>query len=432
MSATIIELQAENIKRLRAIRIVPKGSTGVLTGKNDQGKSSALDSIDYAFRGEKEICDEPLRKGEKRGVVRLKLSEELSGICSIERRFTPGGTVLEVRNAEGVPQKSPQALLDSVISKVTFDPLSFVRMKSAEQMELLRKLVGLDFTQLNTERKRAFDERAVRNRELESARARLGGYPFDPSLPEKPVEVVDLAKQLGDAQSKNAQINQRRRAVTEQENKTFDLSEDIRSLQEKVKTLEKMLADTRSQIEAKTKAHAESKVESERMKAEIATIQNIDESALRKQIDDIQSTNAKIEANRRHNEAQAEVVRIETEAKALTQAIAEFDAEKAAQIEFAEFPMPGLSFDEERGVLLNGVPFSQGSQARQLQAAVSIGLALNPQIRVILIRDGSLLDEDSMKLVSEMAEKASAQVWIEVVGSKDPAAIVIEDGEVKA
>jgi hypothetical protein len=90
-----------------------------------------------------------------------------------------------------------------------------------------------------------------------------------------------------------------------------------------------------------------------------------------------------------------------------------------------------LSFNEERGVLLNGVPFSQASSARQLQAAVSIGLALNPKIRVILIRDGSLLDEDSMKLVSEMAEKNDAQIWVERVADGRPGCVVIEDGEIK-
>lgn len=432
MSATIIELQAENIKRIKAVRIVPKGNTVVVSGKNDQGKSSTLDSIDYAFRGEKAICDEPLRQGEKRGVVRLKLSQELSGICTIERRFTPGGTVLEVKNAEGVPQKTPQALLDSIISKVTFDPLSFIRMKAPEQLELLRKLVGLDFTQINAERKRAFDERTVRNRELESAKAKMAGYPFNPNLPQEPVSVVDLAKKLSDLQTHNEGNVQKRRAFEKRQADCRSLVADEKILAGEVEDLEKRLAQKREQLLAKRLERETAENDVKRMESEVSALANFDETQVRAEIVRVQETNAQIEANRRHIEARNEVVRIEGEIKALTQAIQEFDAEKAAQIEFAEFPMPNLSFDEERGVLLNNVPFAQGSQARQLQAAVSIGLALNPQIRVILIRDGSLLDEDSMKLVSEMVAKANAQLWIEVVGSKDPAAIVIEDGEVRS
>ena len=431
MSATIIELQAENIKRIRAIKIVPKGSTVVITGKNDQGKSSVLDSIDYAFRGKDSICDEPLRLGEKNGSVFLKLSKELEGVCSIERIFTPGGTRLVVRNADNVPQATPQALLDRIISKITFDPLSFVRMKSAEQSEVMCKLLKLDFAKINADRKRAFDERTVRGRELDSAKARLAGYPFDPSMPELPISVAKLAEQLGAAQSKNQGVRQQQAALKAQEQKTHDLSEDVRALKSKLESLRRMLAETEAQIEAKEKQHAASVIDSEVMAKSIADLQLSDETEIRASIARIEETNAKIEANRRHMAAREEVEQIEKSVKSLTEAISEFDAEKSAQIEFAEFPMPGLSFDEERGVLLNGVPFSQGSSARQLQAAVSIGLALNPQVRVILIRDASLLDDDSMKMVSEAAEKAKAQIWEEVVNSKDPTAIVIEDGEIK-
>lgn len=431
MSATIVELRVENVKRLKAIQIEPKGSTVVISGRNGQGKSSALDSIDYAFRGEKEICDEPLRKGEKRGSVFIKLSEELSGVCTIERRFTPGGTVLEIRNAEGVPQKSPQALLDTITSKMAFDPLSWMRKKKDEQFEMLRKLVGLDFTEVNAARRLAFEERTIRNRELESAKAKLGAHVFNPALPKDPVSIQDLALKLGEVRAKNSSIHQRKQAVAAQKQKEFDLAEDVRSLQSKLKQLQEMVKATETQIDAKVKAHAEAAIESQRMAAEITTLQATDETGLQKQIDEIQQTNAAIEQNRLHHAAQENVDLLEGAVKGLSAKIVECDEMKAAQIEFANFPMEGLSFDEERGVLLNGVPFSQGSQAEQLCAAVAIGLALNPQVKVILIRDGSLLDADSLKAVSEVIEKNNAQLWVEVVNSDSPTAIVIEDGEVK-
>ena len=430
MSATIIELQAENIKRLRAIQITPKGSTVVISGKNDQGKTSALDAIDYAFRGEKEICNEPIRKGEKSAEVVIKLSEEINSVAVIKRRFTPGGTVLEIRNADGVPQKSPQALLDAIITKMCFDPLSFVRLKPAEQMEQLRKLVGLDFTEVNAARKTAYDERTVRNRELDSAKLKLLSYPFNAALPKELVSIQDLALKLGEAKARNQTNSQRRKAVTDQSNKVFYLGEDVRTLKEKLAQLEQMIVQTRGEIVSKEKALAESQIEAERMSKEIADLQNADEFALQKQIGTIQETNANIEANNRHLKAREDVEVLEATIRGLTAKVQECDDQKAAQIEFANFPMPGLSFDEERGVLLNEVPFSQGSQARQLQAAIAIGLALNPKVRVILIRDGSLLDSDSLKLVSEIAEQNKAQLWIEIVNSKDPIAIVIEDGEI--
>jgi DNA repair exonuclease SbcCD ATPase subunit len=430
VSARIIKLEVENVKRLIAVQINPKGNTVVISGRNDQGKSSVLDSILFGFSG-KEICSEPIRAGEKRARVFIELSEELNNVCTIERKFTPSGNVLEIRNKDGVPQKSPQALLDAITSKVAFDPLSFVRMKSAEQLEQLRKLVGLDFTELNAVRKLAFDERTVRNRELEAAKTRLAGYPFDASLPKELVSIQDLALKLGEAKAKNANNGRRRADAQSKKDAAQGFADDIKALQEKVTSLEKMLTDTKAQIEAKKASLTEANIEAERFAKDIADLAAVDESRLQQQIDTIQTTNAKIEQNNRYLKAKEDFELLEGTVAGLTAKIAECDADKAAQIEFATFPMPGLSFDEERGVLLNNVPFSQGSQARQLQAAVAIGLALNPKVKVILIRDGSLMDDESMALVGEMAEKNGAQIWIEIVNSKDPAAIVIEDGEVQ-
>lgn len=38
----IVRLASENIKRLKAVEIVPNGHTVTITGKNDQGKTSVL------------------------------------------------------------------------------------------------------------------------------------------------------------------------------------------------------------------------------------------------------------------------------------------------------------------------------------------------------------------------------------------------------
>lgn len=432
MSATIVELQVENVKRLKAVQIVPKGNTVPISGRNDQGKSSVLDSIDYAFRGEKAICEEPIRQGEKRARVFIKLSEELESVCTIERRFTPSGTVLEIRNADGVPQKTPQALLDAIIAKMSFDPLSFVRMKAMEQMELLRKLVGLDFTEINAARKAAFDERTIRNREVESAKARLAGYPFNAVLPKEPISVMDLAKKLSSAQAHNDGNKQRRLAFERQQRDARALVADEKQLADDITELQRQLESKKQQLEIKKRARLQSEEEVLRLELELKDLADVDETAVRREIENVQRTNAEIEANRLHLKARDELDALESIVRGLNAKIQECDESKAAQIEFAEFPMPGLSFDEQRGVLLNGVPFSQGSQAKQLQAAVAIGLALNPKVRVILIRDGSLLDEQSLAMISEIAAKSAAQIWLEVIRSTDPSAIVIENGEVKA
>ena len=56
--------------------------------------------------------------------------------------------------------------------------------------------------------------------------------------------------------------------------------------------------------------------------------------------------------------------------------------------------------------------------------------AMDPKLRVIRVRDGSLLDKDSMALLAEFADANDMQVWIETVQSGRPGAIVVEDGMV--
>jgi hypothetical protein len=95
----------------------------------------------------------------------------------------------------------------------------------------------------------------------------------------------------------------------------------------------------------------------------------------------------------------------------------------------AKFPVPELSFGDD-GVLVKGVPFEQASAAEQLRVSVAMGVALNPKLKVLLVRDGSLLDAKSLQLLADMAEANESQVWLERVGDADAAAVVIEDGQV--
>jgi hypothetical protein len=50
--------------------------------------------------------------------------------------------------------------------------------------------------------------------------------------------------------------------------------------------------------------------------------------------------------------------------------------------------------------------------------SVAVGFALNPAVKVLLIREGAFLDEDNLALVGRLAEEAGAQIWIERVGTQ--------------
>src|ERR1035441_8426583 len=70
----IIKLTSENVKRLQAVEITPDGNVVVIGGKNGAGKSSVLDSIEYALGGD--TADRmPVRRGEEKAKIVLDLGE---------------------------------------------------------------------------------------------------------------------------------------------------------------------------------------------------------------------------------------------------------------------------------------------------------------------------------------------------------------------
>src|SRR5262245_45260325 len=112
----IIQLTAENVKRLKLVNITPKGEYVEITGKNGSGKTSVLDSIWWALGGKADIQAQPIRRGADKASIRLDL-----GSMVVERKFlSSGATTITVKNAEGAIYPSPQAMLDELIGRLSF------------------------------------------------------------------------------------------------------------------------------------------------------------------------------------------------------------------------------------------------------------------------------------------------------------------------
>jgi recombinational DNA repair ATPase RecF len=67
----IIQLHAENFKRLGIVEITPEGNVVTIGGNNGEGKSSVLDAIFVALKGRAVAPPKPIRKGEEKCTIRL-------------------------------------------------------------------------------------------------------------------------------------------------------------------------------------------------------------------------------------------------------------------------------------------------------------------------------------------------------------------------
>ena len=429
----IIKLTSENVKRLQAVEITPDGNVVVIGGKNGAGKSSVLDSIEYALGGD--TADRmPVRRGEEKAKIVLDLGEII-----VKRTFTAtGGTSLIVTNADGVRQSSPQALLDKLTGKLTFDPLDFSRQKPEKQAETLRALVGLDFAKHDADALKLYDERTNVNREAKQLQARMLAMPQHKDAPAAEVSAADILAEQQKAADKNAanerernkatqfrgQANVEASAVTRLSNTVTDIENQIAALQRRVGPAREA-ADLQKQ--SADRAHQSATA------AEVAceSLKDADLTPFRARVSAVEADNLRLRENNQRAEVVKQFKAKSDAADELTRKLEAMDADKRRKSTTAKYPIEGLMFDTAGGVTLNGIPFDQCSSAEQLKVSVAIGLALNPKLRVLLIRDGSLLDDDSMALLLEMAKTADAQVWMERVGTDANTSVIIEDGTVK-
>lgn len=414
----ILSLRAENVKRLRAIEIEPDGSMVIVGGRNGAGKSSVLDSIAYALGGRALCPAEPIRRGETTARARVDL-----GDLVIERTWTEKGTYLSVKTAEGFAAPSPQAVLDKLVGRLSFDPLAFVAMPPREQVEALRELVGLDFGELDADRDQLYRDRTNTGRDVKRIEGQLASMPEDADAPAKLVAVRDLMEELREARDHNAELDRFERERAQHASTVDARNREIDEFDAKIKALHVAR-------EAAWLDREDLELSIEGLDDQIEHFDAADTGAIEHQIADADN------ANERHRLAVARRTVSEQLAESrgayqrATTAIEALDEQKRQALAGAVFPVDGLSFDDA-GVLLNGIPFDQASSAEQLRVSVAMGLAANPELRVLLIRDGSLLDTDNLRLVAEMASAADAQVWVERVSEDgEGVSVMIEDGEV--
>ena len=131
--------------------------------------------------------------------------------------------------------------------------------------------------------------------------------------------------------------------------------------------------------------------------------------------------------------------------KKLEDGIRERKLKIARTLEKAKFPIPGLSFETiEEGsggrerknpkkiVTYHGIPLGDASSAEQIRVSTAIGMSGKSELRFMVIREGSLLDENNMAILEQMAHENNWQILAEVVDTTGKVGIFMQDGEVAA
>ena len=421
----IVQLMAENIKKLKAIEITPTDNLVMITGDNAQGKSSVLDCITYALCGGKEIPEKPIKKGKDKGKIIMDMGEFI-----ITRSFTKDNSYLKIEPKNGSQIKSPQKFLDELVGKISFDPLEFLNNESKKQKDILFGLLGIDVGEIDAREKRLREERIILGRDRDRVKVlhdKAEVFPDD--LPEKEVSINSLSTRLKEVMEWNSKLqaeiadNENLKALAKKDLERIALfREEAEELMKKARTITQKAGRLQKSVDEKKEEYVHTRDRLANTKVE-------DAFCIEKQMAEVEVTNTQIRGKREWLKICDEFQKLEKSYTSYSQQISDIATERSEALSGKEMPVEGLSFDDG-GLLYNGIPLDQASDGEKLMISMGISMALNPQIRVLRIKDGSLLGPKNIAILSDMIKERDFQLFFEKVDTSGNIGIYIEEGEI--
>lgn len=424
----IVELRVSDLKKITAIEIRPPAGIVEVAGKNAQGKSTLLDSIFTLLGGKTAVDEKPVRDGQERAVIEANLGDYI-----VRKTINPDRTgTIAIKTKDGKKLMEPQKILDELIGKLSFDPLLFVRQDGKQQLDMLRGFAeDVDFDALDEAEQDAFNRRTDLNREVKSLTAIVSAHK-PVAAGDELVDVSELTTRLEKATARNDKIravlakraleDREADSVTERltnnEQKAADLRAELVAVDARIGELLAAQADHKAMVDKRQAAPDLEPVEKIMADLRAANEANTGRAAAAGM-----AAQMKIDRDR--------LAAAEAKAKAADAEVEGVRAEREEALRSIDLPVAGLTVTAD-GILFDGQPLSQASFAQQLQLGVALAMKANPTLKVAIIKEASMLDDEAMQALAEMAAKEGFQVWIERVGKGSEDAIVIEAGAVKS
>ena len=429
-SLRILGLIAENVKRIEIVEMRPDGGLVEIHGKNGSGKTSLLDAIWWALAGSRTIAAEPIRRGAETARVSLDLGDLI--VTRIIRNTDAGVTTsLTVRNRDGAEYRRPQELIDGFFSALAMDPLVFLRMDAKDQFGLLRAFVPeIDFEAIEAANAADMAARRLLNAEVKQNRAVAAKFLMadEDDLPEAPISIEALERELEAAGRANGETEARR---ARREGFFQGVAERRERALANRAQAEELSARAREFEAAAQVFDQEANLMENQLNAAPPLPDAIVTGEIIGRLNRARGINTRIGVRHQRLESLEAAARAETRANDLTAAMQARRAAATGALASARLPVDGLTLSPEGGVFLAGLPFEQASDAEQLRASIGLAMAMNPRLRVIRVRDGSLLDADGMALIADMARSHGYQVWVERVGTDSPSGFEMVEGRLR-
>lgn len=419
MSVTITALEAENVKRIKAVALTP-APTGLtlVGGNNNQGKTSVLDALAWALGGERFRPTAAQRDG---AVAPAHLKVTLSNGVVVERK----GKNASLTVTDPTGRRSGQQLLNAFIEPLALDLPRFMEASDKEKADILLRIIGVG-TELHIkdmEIKSLYDKRTFTGQLAAQKKHFAEEMISYPEAPDEPVSASELIRQQQDILARNGENQRLRAQYAELEQQVQQCVDELKRTRERIATLQQ-LAD---ELDAK---HTKLFNQRETARKTVSQLQDESTAELEASIRDIEETNRKVRANLEKSRAEDEAAQYASEYDRLTESIQQKRADRMALLNGADLPLPGLSVED--GVLTyKGKHWRDMSGSDQLRVAAAIVRRLNPDCGFVLLDKLEQMDMTTLQEFSAWLEAEGLQAIATRVSTGSECQIIIEDGMVK-
>lgn len=412
MSVKIAALEAENVKRIKAVALTPS-PTGltIVGGNNNQGKTSVLDALAWALGGEKFRPAAAVRDG---ALAPPHLKVILSNGVVVERKGK--NSSLTVTDPTG--QRSGQQLLNAFVEPLALDLPRFMQASDKDKADTLLNIIGVGdaLTGLDREIKALYDRRTVIGQigaQKRHAAEELTEYPDAPS---EPVSAIELIQQQQEILLHNADNQRKRMKLAQLEEQEKQLGRRVQELSQELEMVEHQLTAVQQDVQDATKT--------------VAQLQDESTAELEQSIRNVEEINRQVSANLAKSKAQDEAERYAQEYTALTEQI---KAKRTARMDLlngADLPLTGLGV-EDGSLTYNGKHWQDMSGSDQLRVATAIVRRLNPDCGFVLLDKLEQMDLATLAEFGSWLQAEGLQAIATRVSTGGECQIIIEDGRVK-
>lgn len=402
MSVKITQFETENVKRIKAVQLTPaENGLTVIGGRNDQGKTSVLDSLAWTLGGDRFRPSQAQRDG---SVLPPRMKLTLSNGIVVER--TGKNSDLKVTDPSG--RRAGQALLNAFVEQLALDMPRFMRSTSREKAATLLRIIGLEdqVNDLERQEKQLYNDRLAVGRIADQKTKYAKELPSYPDAPEEPVSVYELIQRQQQILARNGE-NQRKRERAAQ------LEQQKENLRQKLDQLQQQYAALCTDCET----------------ARRSALDLLDESTdeLVADIKNIEAVNTKVRVNQDKYRAEAEAKGFRDQYDTLTAKINAVRRQKLDLLRNADLPLPELGV-EDGELTYRGKNWDCMSGSDQLKVSAAIVRAVNPQCGFILLDKLEQMDLDTLREFGAWMEAEGLQGIATRVSTGGECTVVIEDG----